>query len=184
MSIVLVFTHKNGEQCELPMVQRNVIVGRSSKADLMLPDAKISGKHCRFSLTRQGQVEFQDLDSTNGSFLNNAKITGHILKIGECIVIGDTRIEIDEKRLSAPERLSIGRVETPYTQDGDLSVPASFQLGAKVGDNNEAQKKNAVKAPARLNNVIMTGNDKIIDQEPSTGDTRHLEIDSRNKKKK
>lgn len=182
MSIVLVFTHKNGEQCELPMVQRNVIVGRSSKADLMLPDAKISGKHCRFSLNRQGQVEFQDLDSTNGSFLNNAKIMGHILKIGEYIMIGDTKIEIDEKRLSAPERLAIGRVETPYTQDGDLSVPASFQLGAKVS-NNEV-KKNAVKIPPKGNNVIMTGNDKIIDQEPSTGDTRHLEIDSRNKKKK
>lgn len=182
MSIVLVFTHKNGEQCELPMVQRNVVVGRSSKADLMLPDAKISSKHCRFSLNRQGQVEFQDLDSTNGSFLNNAKITGHILKIGESIVIGDTKIEIDERRLSAPERLAIGRVETPYSQDGGLSVPASFQLGAKVGDNEP--KKSAVKIPSKGNNVIMTGNDKVIEQEPSTGDTRHLEIDSRNKKKK
>ena len=183
MSIVLVFTHKNGEQCELPMVQRNVIVGRSSKADLMLPDAKISGKHCRFSLTRNGQVEFQDLDSTNGSFLNNAKITGHILKIGEFIIIGDTRIEIDEKRLSANERMAIGRVETPYSQEGDLSVPGSFQLSAKVGDN-EPAKKVAVKIPAKGNNVVLTGNDKLIEQEPSTGDTRHLEIDSRNKKKK
>jgi predicted component of type VI protein secretion system len=74
--------------------QPEVIVGRDPTCDCLLDEDSISARHARFSYHHE-QWWLEDLASTNGTFLNNAKldtptvvITGDELRAGEvCLVI-------------------------------------------------------------------------------------------------
>jgi pSer/pThr/pTyr-binding forkhead associated (FHA) protein len=65
-------------------------VGRAPRADFVLDVALVSRLHCRLTAGDE-QLEVIDLESTNGTFVN------------------DQRIEV--ARLAAGDRLRIGRVE-------------------------------------------------------------------------
>lgn len=122
MAIILVFKTNQEEAIELPLFAKTVI-GRSSSADFKLNDEKISSKHCSIELTRKGEVLFTDLDSTNGSQLNNSSIAKSIIKINDRIIIGDTLIQIKPDLLSALERKQIGLSSYKYEPGISLLDP-------------------------------------------------------------
>lgn len=64
-------------------IKENVTIGRDSASDLVIPDRQVSRFHARLTPTVKG-VEFEDLDSKNGSFLN-----GNPLKIKTILQDGD-----------------------------------------------------------------------------------------------
>jgi hypothetical protein len=68
---------------------RPVILGRGSAATVRIDDPGLSRRHCRVSLTPQGLL-IQDLDSSNGSFVNGQKISTQYLRPGDEISIGQT----------------------------------------------------------------------------------------------
>lgn len=73
----------------------SVVVGRSSKADVQIQDRGISRKH--FRLTPDGPtVLLEDLDSSNGTFVNGERIEGSCtLNEGDNIAVGlDTALRI------------------------------------------------------------------------------------------
>jgi pSer/pThr/pTyr-binding forkhead associated (FHA) protein len=66
------------------------IIGRDSEADLQIPDNKVSGHHCRISSGRDGFL-LEDLDSTNGTYLNRKRIKKPaLLNYGDRIVLGNS----------------------------------------------------------------------------------------------
>ena len=66
----------------------NVVVGRSAQAHICIDSHLISRKHMQ--LSREGQVfNLQDLESSNGVFLNGVKAYAAILHEGDTIQIGD-----------------------------------------------------------------------------------------------
>ena len=74
-------------------------IGRSTGADFIVDAALVSRVHCRLSALPTGELEVRDLDSTNGTFVNGARV--------------------DTARLSPGDRLKVGRVELVATRETD-----------------------------------------------------------------
>lgn len=51
-------------------------LGRRSDNDIVLDNPAVSGRHCVFELKGLADVFVQDEGSTNGTFVNNARLTG------------------------------------------------------------------------------------------------------------
>ncbi len=75
-----------------------VVVGRSPGADIVIGDSFVSGKHARFSLSGNDLI-VEDLQSTNGTLLNNAKLDHPTsLHKNDVVAIGDVEIKVDKVR--------------------------------------------------------------------------------------
>jgi two-component system, cell cycle response regulator len=67
------------------------IIGRSGGCDLVLDDPRVSGEHSLITASREDGFMIDDLDSTNGTYVNNRRIKKReVLSYGDRIVIGDT----------------------------------------------------------------------------------------------
>lgn len=71
-----------------------VTLGRSQESTIVLDDDYVSGRHARF-YPADGQWMVEDLGSTNGTYLDRAKVTGPTpVKIGVPVRIGKTVVEL------------------------------------------------------------------------------------------
>jgi hypothetical protein len=65
-------------------------IGRSGEADVQIEDRYASGLHARI-FSRDGRTYVEDMDSTNGTLVNDAKLRGEVELIdGDVVRIGDT----------------------------------------------------------------------------------------------
>jgi hypothetical protein len=79
---------------EYPLrMNREIVIGRASDLDMVLVEDMVSRKHAAI-ITTGGQVELQDLGSTNGTFVNGEKIKRVRLKEGDRILIGTSIIKV------------------------------------------------------------------------------------------
>ncbi len=71
------------------------VVGRDESADFQIKyDNNVSRKHARFTRDDTGIVWIEDLNSTNGSFVNNVRISARTaLNHGSTIIVGNTWIK-------------------------------------------------------------------------------------------
>jgi ABC transport system ATP-binding/permease protein len=74
-------------------------IGRSTGADFIVDAALVSRVHCRLSALPNGELEVCDLDSTNGTYVNGARV--------------------ETARLASGDKLRVGRVELVATQEVD-----------------------------------------------------------------
>lgn len=75
--------------------QLEIFVGREGGCDLVLQDSTVSGRHARF-IYRQGQWWLEDLNSTNGTFLNQLRLTEPmVITTGDEIRCGQVRLEVE-----------------------------------------------------------------------------------------
>lgn len=67
------------------------VIGREGGCDLVLDDRRVSGEHSRITASREDGFTIVDLDSTNGTYVNNRRIKKpEALSYGDRIVVGDT----------------------------------------------------------------------------------------------
>ena len=72
---------------EYPLDQETVTIGRKTDNDIHIDNLAVSGNHAKI-LTILNDSFIEDLDSTNGTYINGNKINKHALKNGETITIG------------------------------------------------------------------------------------------------
>ena len=96
LGLVLVNGPKQGLNITL---EKKFTIGRS-KMNLNLNDHKVSRKHCEI-VKRENGYYYIDLNSTNGSFINNQPVHEKILNVGDMIKVGDTLIKVYEKEDSS-----------------------------------------------------------------------------------
>jgi len=65
---------------------RALVIGRSRSCDLRLPSGDASRRHAEIVDTAEGYV-LRDLESTNGSFVNDEQVQEHLLEPGDRIQI-------------------------------------------------------------------------------------------------
>lgn len=64
-------------------------LGRGADADIVIDEIGVSRTHARFVLSPAGQWSVEDLGSTNGTFVNGAEISRHVLSSGDLIELGE-----------------------------------------------------------------------------------------------
>ena len=71
-----------------PVVLQEMIIGRGSENHIALDDANASRRHAR--VLSSPDLHIEDLESTNGTFVNSQRIRHHVLAEGDMISIGKT----------------------------------------------------------------------------------------------
>lgn len=87
----------------IDLKQGDMKIGRKPGCEIHIDNLSVSGEHA--NIFTVGEDSFvQDLGSTNGTFINNKKITKHHLKNGDTVVIGKHSLIYftDSARASAP----------------------------------------------------------------------------------
>src|SRR5271167_2766590 len=81
-----------GRACELHTDRTTI--GRVEDNTFQIADASVSSHHCEVHL-RGSDIFIRDLHSTNGSYINNEKITEQILKPGQILRLGQVELKLD-----------------------------------------------------------------------------------------
>jgi pSer/pThr/pTyr-binding forkhead associated (FHA) protein len=71
-------------------------VGRAIRADFVVDAALVSRVHCRLTARADGRLEVQDLDSTNGTFVNGKKVDRVELKDGDRLGVGRVTLKVEK----------------------------------------------------------------------------------------
>jgi FHA domain len=100
-------------------------IGRRPGSDILLDNMAISGNHA--SIFTIGEDSFiQDLNSTNGTFVNNKRITKHHLQNGDVISIGNHTLSyINENAAKGSANLAKTVIISPHQQEGLLAEAAT-----------------------------------------------------------
>ncbi len=78
-----------GKLCTLH--KGTTIIGRSVQVEIPLKDASVSREHSEINVDGE-KATIKDLGSTNGTFVNNKRITRHVLKDGDKIQISSSTV--------------------------------------------------------------------------------------------
>jgi hypothetical protein len=83
---------------EFPLNSAPVTVGRGGQNDLVLDgDEFASARHARIEMRGDG-VWVQDLDSTNGTYVNGSRVAGaQRLDAGDVLRVGETDLRVEER---------------------------------------------------------------------------------------
>ena len=91
---VLVITQGALSGTSVRLADAPVTLGRSQDSTIVLDDDYVSSRHARF-FPRDGQWLVEDMGSTNGTYLDRAKVTEATpVKIGMPVRIGKTTVEL------------------------------------------------------------------------------------------
>jgi pSer/pThr/pTyr-binding forkhead associated (FHA) protein len=71
-------------------------VGRAVRADFVVDASLVSRVHCRLIAGPDGRLEVQDLESTNGTFVNGKKIDRAELKDGDELGVGRVTLRVEK----------------------------------------------------------------------------------------
>ncbi|HET9833464.1 MAG TPA: FHA domain-containing protein [Vicinamibacterales bacterium] len=74
-------------------------IGRAPRADFVVEAALVSRLHCRLTAT-DSAIDVVDLDSTNGTYINNQRVRNGTLSTGDRLKIGRVEMTIDRQDLS------------------------------------------------------------------------------------
>ncbi len=96
MTVTLVTFGNKGVRKDFPVASGGMLIGRRTDADLRIPLREVSREHCRLSLNGK-KVILKDLDSSNGTFVNEQRVVQATLKPGDRIKIGSVvfTVQID-----------------------------------------------------------------------------------------
>ena len=64
-----------------------ITIGRSSNSDIQIDNLAVSKQHARL-MKNDGQYVVEDLNSTNGTFLNDERVSKAVLKHNDIVTIG------------------------------------------------------------------------------------------------
>jgi pSer/pThr/pTyr-binding forkhead associated (FHA) protein len=98
MGRVIVATEGRTTQ-ELSLKFGRIIIGRTSDNDLQVDSRFVSRHHCQIITGAEGSV-IEDLNSTNGIFVQGKRVRRHNLNDGDIVVIGKHEIMYVYERLA------------------------------------------------------------------------------------
>ena len=100
--VKLVTFSRKGKRKEFEIGSAPSIIGRKPEADIRIPLGEVSRAHCEVRL-KGNQLFVRDLGSSNGTYVNNERVTEAALKAGDTMRIGLVQftVQIDGK----PEKI-------------------------------------------------------------------------------
>jgi hypothetical protein len=110
---------------QIVLKQGDMNIGRRPGSDILLDNMAISGNHA--TIFTIGEDSFiQDLNSTNGTFVNNKRITKHHLQNGDVVSIGNHTLSyINENAAKSGPNFAKTVIINPQQQETLLVEAAS-----------------------------------------------------------
>src|ERR1700680_2980033 len=96
----LVLTYQGSAIKEVPLGTGPVTIGRAPDNDIPIDNLAVSNYHARVYLDA-GSLIVEDLNSLNGSFLNEIRVRRATIKDGDSILVGKHHILIDQSHDAA-----------------------------------------------------------------------------------
>jgi len=72
---------------EYPLLRESLTIGRKPDNTIVIDNLAVSGYHCRMDFNGTDHL-LTDLQSTNGTFVNDKKAVSHKLKHGDNVIVG------------------------------------------------------------------------------------------------
>jgi len=101
----LVLTHEGITLRSYSLDKQEISIGRKADNDIQIDDAAVSGHHALIIRSRDAYLDdhedffIEDADSTNGTIVNSAQLTGqHLLKHGDVIRVGQHQFHYDTEQ--------------------------------------------------------------------------------------
>jgi len=124
---------------EYPLAQPETTLGRAPASTIRLDDHKVSTNHAVIRLEGTAVI-FQDLNSTNGSFINEARVTGsRPLQPGDQLRVGDTVLavradmDMDSTWVERTQPAVMQQPVISVSMPAPAAAPASSDMGAFQG---------------------------------------------------
>ena len=116
---------------EYPITRERITIGRKPDNDVCINSLAISGYHTQI-ITVLNSSFLEDLNSTNGTYVNSQPVNKHALENGDVIVIGDHQIRfIDDNNNIHPkvpnDVLETTIVLTPEAQSKHTSMQVNYE---------------------------------------------------------
>lgn len=130
----IIVTHEDNEieEFEFESEMRTITLGRRTSNDVCIPDLSVSGNHAKIIL-QDNQAILEDLDSTNGTYVNGQVIQRTAVHQGDEIILGKILVSFASDEIAdnarAEESPSLRAVST---SDSDLA-PAPDETIASSG---------------------------------------------------
>jgi pSer/pThr/pTyr-binding forkhead associated (FHA) protein len=103
-------------------------IGRVEDNTFPIADPSVSSHHCEVHL-RGNDVLVRDLNSTNGSFINNEKIGESILKPGQTLRLGQVELKLQVEGAAAASAPSMPSAPAKKPVDATMIMPRGVSLG-------------------------------------------------------
>src|SRR5262245_43387721 len=113
------------------------VIGRETAANICIPDASVSRRHSKIEKKDNGYV-VTDLESLNGTFINDVPVKSRVLQHGDRLRIGDSQfvfltgegdiasrsseVNLDEAQVISGATLQIRVDDAMYLMARDLSA--------------------------------------------------------------
>src|SRR5436305_10809563 len=83
--------------------EQTLTAGRTSQCDVQLDDPSVSRRHCTLRLLPNGLLQVKDLESANGTFVNERPIKEATARPGDLVRLGAAILEVrDPSGVSQP----------------------------------------------------------------------------------
>jgi pSer/pThr/pTyr-binding forkhead associated (FHA) protein len=104
-------------------------IGRVEDNTFQIADASVSSHHCEV-LLRGGEVLIRDLNSTNGSYINDAQITESVLKPGQKLRLGqiELKLETEGSVSAAPSAPTAPAAPAKRVVEATMVIPRGVSL--------------------------------------------------------
>ena len=112
----LVLRFENAMMKEGPLGTRPVTIGRAPDNDIQIDNLAVSNYHARVYV-EAGSLVVEDLNSLNGSFLNDIRVERAMLKDGDSILIGKHEIWVDQMHDAADAAEGARRAPAPRVNE-------------------------------------------------------------------
>jgi len=141
---LLINVTPEGKSKEVPLSHERTVLGRLDDCQIRIPSGRVSRHHCE--ITRDnGALTLRDLNSSNGTFVNQKKVDEATLSAGDLISIGSlvflVQIDGEPKEFEPeflyedgiPEQQGSGDAQSSGTATAS-SEPATVNAPTSSGD--------------------------------------------------
>jgi pSer/pThr/pTyr-binding forkhead associated (FHA) protein len=126
----LLIATPDGKELSYPITTNEVFIGRSAQSDLVLRDRQVSRRHCLLKWEENDKLSLEDLDSTFGTFVNEERISEVLLRPGDRIRLGETRMLLTSSIAPPRSDEEADEIVTIRRQDPAFSLIITPPLGA------------------------------------------------------
>jgi pilus assembly protein CpaF len=126
------------ERRRFPIVKDEIVFGKDAACDVVLKDAKVSRRHARLTVKDGGHF-LEDLQSTNGTLLNEEPIVGvREIRAGEAFRIAEFTIRVLESQRIRPREPGSARARKG--PEAPPRAPAEAAAAPEGDETEEARK--------------------------------------------